>query len=417
MEIKRDLYLDKLIKRRNNGMVKVITGIRRCGKSYLLFNLYYDYLISDGVNAENIITVALDDIRNKQLRDAMNLYNYVSEKISGNEQYYVFLDEIQFVDEFADVINGLTHIKNLDIYVTGSNSKFLSTDILTEFRGRGDEIKIYPLSFAEYCSVYDGAISDAWKDYYTYGGMPLILSCADDEAKADYLSNLFKKVYISDIIERNNIRNDKEFEDLINILASGIGSLTNPKKLVNTFKSVLNSSISDKTLKQYIDYLLEAYMLEKAMQYDVKGKKYLETLTKYYFEDVGLRNARLDFRQQEENHIMENIIFNELKIRGYRVDVGVVEVWENNSNGKREHKRLEVDFIANKGNNKYYIQSAFAMETNEKEKQEKRSLEKINDSFKKIIVVKDDIKMKRDEKGLVTIGIYEFLLNPNSLNL
>jgi hypothetical protein len=417
MEIKRDLYLDKLIKRRNNGMVKVITGIRRCGKSYLLFNLYYDYLIGDGVKPKNIITVALDDIRNKQLRDAMNLYNYVSEKITGNEQYYVFLDEIQFVDEFADVINGLTHIKNLDIYVTGSNSKFLSTDILTEFRGRGDEIKVYPLSFAEYCSVHDGTISDAWKDYYTYGGMPLILSCADDEAKANYLSNLFKKVYISDIIERNNIRNDKEFEDLINILASGIGSLTNPKKLVNTFKSVLNSSISDKTLKQYIDYLLEAYMLEKAMQYDVKGKKYLETLTKYYFEDVGLRNARLDFRQQEENHIMENIIFNELKIRGYRVDVGVVEVWENNANGKREHKRLEVDFIANKGNNKYYIQSAFAMETNEKEKQEKRSLEKINDSFKKIIVVKDDIKMKRDESGIVTIGIYEFLLNPNSLNL
>lgn len=416
MEIKRDIYLNKLIKRRNNSMVKVITGIRRCGKSYLLFNLYYDYLIKDGVKPENIITVALDDIKNKPLRDALNLYNYVSEKIETNETYYVFLDEIQFVDEFADLINGLSHIKNLDIYVTGSNSKFLSSDILTEFRGRGDEIKVYPLSFSEYCSVYAGTVSDAWKDYYTYGGMPLILSCADDEAKADYLSNLFKKVYISDIIERNHIRNDKEFEDLINVLASGIGSLTNPKKLANTFKSVLNSNISDKTLKQYIDYLLEAFMIEKAMQYDVKGKKYLETLTKYYFEDVGLRNARLDFRQQEENHIMENIIFNELKMRGYRVDVGVVELWESD-NGKRSHKRLEIDFVANKGNNKYYIQSAFAIETAEKEKQEKRSLNKINDSFKKIVIVKDDIKLKRDESGIVTMGIYEFLLNPNSLNL
>lgn len=397
-------------------MVKVITGIRRCGKSYLLFNLYYDYLIKDGVKPENIITVALDDIKNKPLRDALNLYNYVSEKIETDETYYVFLDEIQFVDEFADLINGLSHIKNLDIYVTGSNSKFLSSDILTEFRGRGDEIKVYPLSFSEYCSAYAGTVSDAWKDYYTYGGMPLILSCADDEAKADYLSNLFKKVYISDIIERNHIRNDKEFEDLINVLASGIGSLTNPKKLANTFKSVLNSNISDKTLKQYIDYLLEAFMIEKAMQYDVKGKKYLETLTKYYFEDVGLRNARLDFRQQEENHIMENIIFNELKMRGYRVDVGVVELWES-ANGKRSHKRLEIDFVANKGNNKYYIQSAFAIETAEKEKQEKRSLNKINDSFKKIVVVKDDIKLKRDENGIVTMGIYEFLLNQNSLNL
>lgn len=397
-------------------MVKVITGIRRCGKSYLLFNLYYDYLIKDGVKPENIITVALDDIKNKPLRDALNLYNYVSEKIKTDETYYVFLDEIQFVDEFADLINGLSHIKNLDIYVTGSNSKFLSSDILTEFRGRGDEIKVYPLSFSEYCSAYAGTVSDAWKDYYTYGGMPLILSCADDEAKADYLSNLFKKVYISDIIERNHIRNDKEFEDLINVLASGIGSLTNPKKLANTFKSVLNSNISDKTLKQYIDYLLEAFMIEKAMQYDVKGKKYLETLTKYYFEDVGLRNARLDFRQQEENHIMENIIFNELKMRGYRVDVGVVELWES-ANGKRSHKRLEIDFVANKGNNKYYIQSAFAIETAEKEKQEKRSLNKINDSFKKIVVVKDDIKLKRDENGIVTMGIYEFLLNQNSLNL
>ena len=417
MEIKRDLYLDKLIKRKNNGMVKVITGIRRCGKSYLLFKIYKEYLVSIGVNPKNIIMVALDDIRNKPLRDAMSLYNYVSEKITDDEQYYVFLDEIQFVDDFSDVINGLTHIDNIDIYVTGSNSKFLSTDILTEFRGRGDEIKVYPLSFSEYCSVYDGTVSEAWKDYYTYGGMPLIFSCADDEAKSNYLVNLFKKVYISDIIDRNNIRNDIEFENLVNVLASSVGSLTNPKKLSNTFKSVSNSNISDKTLKQYIDYLLDAFMLEKAMQYDVKGKKYLETLTKYYFEDVGLRNARLDFRQQEENHIMENIIFNELKIRGYRVDVGVVEIWESNSKGTREHKRLEVDFIANKGNNKYYIQSAFAMETTEKEKQEKRSLEKINDSFKKIVVVKDDIKLKRDENGIVTMGIYEFLLNTNSLNL
>ncbi len=417
MEIKRDLYLSKLIKRECNGLVKVITGIRRCGKSYLLFNIYHDYLVSKGVSEDHIIEIALDDIANREIREPVALYNHIKDQIGDKGQYYLFLDEIQFVGDFSDLVNGLSHIRNLDVYVTGSNSKFLSSDILTEFRGRGDEIRVNPLSFSEYCSAYDGSVSQAWKDYYTYGGLPLILSRADDEMKAEYLSTLLKKVYISDIVDRNRVRNESELEELVNILASSVGSLTNPSKLARTFKSVKNSKISEKTIKKYLDYLTDAFLTDKAVRYDVKGKKYIETPSKYYFTDIGIRNALLNFRQQEENHIMENIVFNELKIRGYRVDVGVVEIVEGIGNGKRTQKQLEIDFIASKGNNKYYIQSAFDMPNEAKEKQEKKSLLKENDSFKKIVVVKDDIKLKRDDCGITTMGIFEFLLNENSLDV
>ena len=417
MEIKRDLYLNKLIKREKNGLVKVVTGIRRCGKSYLLFNLYHDYLIKKGVGADHIIEIALDDIINKEFREPMTLYNHIKEQIKDNSQYYLFLDEIQFVGDFSDLVNGLSHIKNLDVYVTGSNSKFLSSDILTEFRGRGDEIRVYPLSFAEYLSAYEGSVSQAWKDYYTYGGLPLILTRTDDEMKAEYLTTLLDKVYISDIVERNKVRNESELDELVNILASSVGSLTNPSKLVRTFASVKQSKITNKTVKKYLDYLTDAFLMDKALRYDVKGKKYIETPTKYYFVDVGIRNAKLNFRQQEENHIMEKIIFNELKLRGYRVDVGLVEVVETADNGKRVQKGLEIDFIATRGNNKYYIQSAFEMSTEEKVQQEKRSLQKVNDSFKKIVIVKDDIKLKRDDYGITTMGIFDFLLNENSLDM
>lgn len=417
MEIKRELYLNKLIKRECNSLVKVITGIRRCGKSYLLFNLYHDYLIKKGIGQDHLIEIALDDIMNDELREPKALYNHIKAQIEDNEQYYLFLDEIQYVGNFSDLVNGLSHIRNLDVYVTGSNSKFLSSDILTEFRGRGDEIHVNPLSFSEFCSVFDGSVSQAWKEYYTYGGLPQILMRDDDEMKAEYLSSLLQKVYISDIVDRNRIKNENELEELVNILASSVGSLTNPAKLTRTFRSVKNSKITEKTIKKYLGYLTDAFLMDKAKRYDVKGKKYIETPSKYYFTDIGIRNAQLNFRQQEENHIMENIIFNELKIRGYRVDVGVVEITETNAAGKRTQKGLEIDFIATKGNNKYYIQSAFDMPNEAKERQEKRSLLKTRDSFKKIIVVKDDIKLKRDDSGITTMGIFDFLLNEDSLDM
>ena len=417
MEIKRDLYLNKLIKRECNGLVKVITGIRRCGKSYLLFNLYHDYLIEKGVQEDHLIEIALDDIMNDELREPKTLYNHIKEQIKDKEQYYLFLDEIQYVGNFSDLVNGLSHIRNLDVYITGSNSKFLSRDILTEFRGRGDEIHVNPLSFAEFYSVYDGSVSQAWKEYYTYGGLPQILTRDDDEMKAEYLTSLLKKVYISDIVDRNRIKNESELEELVNILASSVGSLTNPTKLTRTFRSVKNSKITQKTIAKYLEHLTDAFLIDKAIRYDVKGKKYFEYPLKYYCTDVGLRNARLNFRQQEETHIMENIIYNELIIRGYSVDVGVVEIIENTEEGKRVQKGLEIDFIATKGNNKYYIQSAFDMPNEAKEQQEKRSLLKTKDSFKKIIVVKDDIKLKRDDRGITTMGIFDFLLNENSLDM
>lgn len=417
MEIKRDLYLNKLKNREKNGLIKIVTGIRRCGKSYLLFNLFHDYLLDKGIEENHIIEIALDDRSNKELRNPDNMLKYVKEKITDKETYYIILDEVQLLDEFEDVLNSFLHIRNADIYVTGSNSKFLSSDLITEFRGRGDEIHVYPLSFAEFTSVYEGTLDEAWDDYFTYGGMPLILSRVTTDDKAEYLSSLFNKVYLSDIIERHNVKNRNELDELVNILASAVGSLTNPLKLSKTFQSVKNKKISDKTIKKYIDYFEDAFLISKAARYDIKGKKYINTPIKYYFEDVGLRNARLNFRQQEENHIMENIIYNELRIRGYNVDVGIVEVFQKNNEGKRVRKQLEVDFIANKGNNKYYIQSAFAMNSEEKIKQERNSLININDSFKKIIVVKDNINPRRDENGIMTIGIQKFLFDESSLEL
>lgn len=417
MEIKRDLYLNRLIRRENNGLIKVVTGVRRCGKSYLLFNLFHNYLIEKGVAEDHIIEVALDDRSNKELRDPDQMLAYLKDRIKDKETYYIILDEVQLLSEFEDVLNSLLHIRNADVYVTGSNSKFLSSDVITEFRGRGDEIRMYPLSFREFSSAYPDSEEYAWEDYYTYGGLPLILTRETDEEKAEYLINLFQKVYLSDIIDRHKIRNREELDELVDILASAVGSLTNPLKLSKTFKSVKNKNISDKTLKKYIDYLTDAFLVSKAVRYDIKGRKYIGSPTKFYFEDVGLRNARLNFRQTEENHIMENIIYNELRIRGYRVDVGLVEVFGKNTENKTEKKHLEVDFVATKGSEKYYIQSAFAMPTDEKRKQEERPLNAIGDSFKKIIVVKDNIKPRRDEMGIVTMGIRRFLLNKNSLEL
>ena len=417
MEIKRDIYLNRLILKEKNGLIKIVTGVRRCGKSYLLFNLFHNYLLNKGVTEDHIIEIALDDRSNKELRDPDAMLKYVKERILDANTYYIIIDEVQLLAEFEDVLNSFLHIRNADIYVTGSNSKFLSSDVITEFRGRGDEIRIYPLSFCEYCSAYEGGPEEAWDDYITYGGLPLILSRKTAEEKADYLSSLFQKVYLSDIIDRHKVRNQAELDELVDILASAVGSLTNPLKLANTFKSVKKKSISDKTLKKYLDYLTDAFLISKAVRYDIKGKKYIGSPAKFYFEDVGLRNARLNFRQMEENHIMENIIYNELRIRGFRVDVGLVDQFGKDSDHKTTKTQLEVDFIATKGSEKYYIQSAFAMPTQEKREQEERPLNAIGDSFKKIIVVRDNIQARRNELGIVITGIRNFLLNENSLNL
>lgn len=417
MKIKRDIYLDRLIRREKNGLIKIVTGIRRCGKSYLLFNLFHNYLLDKGVNEDHIIEIALDDRSNKRMRDPDNMLNYVKGRIIDRDTYYIILDEVQLLDEFEDVLNSFMHIRNADVYVTGSNSKFLSSDLVTEFRGRGDEIRIYPLSFREYCSAYKGSADEAWDDYFTYGGLPLILSSETAEEKAEYLISLFRKVYLGDIIDRHKVRNQEELDELVDILASYVGSLTNPLKLANTFKTVREKTISDKTLKKYIDYLLDAFLVSKAVRYDIRGRKYIGSSAKFYFEDVGLRNARLNFRQMEENHIMENIIYNELRIRGYRADVGLVEQFGKNSEDKTTKKQLEVDFVATKGSEKYYIQSAIAMTTPEKQSREEHPLNVISDSFKKIIVVRDNIKARRNDMGIVTVGIRNFLLDENSLNL
>lgn len=417
IEIARQRYIQKLIDRKENGLVKVITGIRRCGKSYLLFHLYKNELLNMGIPSGHIIELALDDISNIEYRNAIKLYNYVKTQIVDDGIHYVFLDEIQLLESnFADLVNGLLHIENLDIYVTGSNSKFLSSDILTEFRGRGDEVRVFPFSFSEFITAYDD-VHTAWKDYYTYGGLPLVLTRKSDELKAEYLISLFQNIYINDIKERNNIRTDDELDILVDILASATGSLTNPVKLSNSFKSMSQKTLSDKTVKLYLNYLTDAFLIEKASRFDAKGKKYISSPSKYYFEDVGLRNARLNFRQQEENHIMENIIYTELRSRGYRVDVGVVETYETDITGTSKRKQLEIDFIANKGSNKYYIQSAFEMASPEMAEQEKKSLNKLNDSFRKFIIIKDDIKTSIDDNGLITMGIYDFLLNEKSLEI
>ncbi len=417
MEIKRDTYLKKLIDRMENRSIKVITGLRRCGKSYLLFHLFYNYLLEQNIPDDHIIRIALDDDEHEELLDRKILSTYIKSLIQDDHTYYIFLDEVQFVEGFEKVLNGLNRLENLDIYVTGSNSKFLSSDILTEFRGRGDEVRIYPLSFSEFVSAYDGSAEEAWYQYATYGGLPLILTRKTPEQKFKYLIDLMQKVYLDDIIERNQLRGSTIMENLVNILASSIGSLTNPNKLANTFTSNGMGNISDKTISSYIDYLMDSFLISRAERYDVKGKKYISSPYKYYFTDIGLRNARLNFRQQEETHIMENIIYNELLIRGFNVDVGIVEHVQTDSDGKRRQKKYEIDFVCNRGNQRYYIQSAFSMPDQEKAEQEQRSLIYTNDFFKKIIVVKDNIVPWHNELGILIIGLKDFLLKNNSLEL
>ena len=418
MIIKRDIYLNRLIERKNNGQIKVITGIRRCGKSYLLFELYYSYLLSEGINPNQIIRIALDSEENEELLDRRKLNETIKSLTSNNElMYYIMLDEIQFVDGFEKVLNSLNRNNNLDIYVTGSNSKFLSSDILTEFRGRGDEIRVYPLSFNEFSTAYEGDIDQAWIEYFTYGGLPLILNLKSDQAKSKYLKDLFENTYIKDVVDRNHIQKDTVLDSVIDVLASSIGSLTNPLKIANTFNSKGHKNATDKTIRTYIDYMIDAFLIERVSRYDVKGKKYIDSPFKYYFADVGLRNARLNFRQQEENHIMENLIYNELLIRGYNVDVGVVEVIEKNDDNVSVRKKFEIDFVCNMQSKKYYIQSAYEIPTKEKLEQEQQSLLHSKDSFKKIIIVNDKIKPWHNENGILIIGLLDFFLNPESLEI
>ena len=417
MEIKRDRYLRQLIESRQNGFIKVVTGIRRCGKSYLLNVLFYHYLLDNGVADDHIIRVYLEDRMNKDLRNPDTMLHYVHSRIKDNDLYYIIIDEVQLMDEFVDVLNSFRHIENADTYVTGSNSHFLSSDIPTEFRGRGEAIHVYPLSFSEFYSAKGGDKQDAWREYFTYGGLPLIQSFDTEQKKISYLKDLFETVYLADIIERHNIKNDNEMRELVLILASSIGAPCNPTKLSNTFKSVKNVKIGSQTIARYLTYLLESFLLNRAIRYDIKGKKYINTLSKYYFTDIGLRNAILDMRQQEETHIMENIIYNELITRGYRVDVGMVEIRKPNKDGKWTRTQLEVDFIANQGSKKYYVQSALSIPDREKELQESRSLMNINDFFKKIIIVKDHIMPRRNEDGILTIGLFDFLMRGDSLDL
>ena len=415
MEIKRDYYLNKLIDAKNDGLIKVVTGIRRSGKSYLLNTLFYNHLLENGIKDDHIIKVALDDSDNDELLISKNLSKYVKEKIIDKDVYYVILDEVQLVENFERVLNGLLRISNIDIYVTGSNSKFLSSDIITEFRGRGEDIKVYPLSYYEFMSIYKGDKFDGWIEYITYGGLPLVVTMNSDERKTAYLKEQQKNVYINDVVERNDIKNDVELVSLVEIISSSIGSLSNPKKLSDTFKSTAGLNIDPKTVSLYLKYLEEAFLIEKVERYDVKGKKYMNTPYKFYFSDLGLRNSFINFRQYEETHIMENVIYLELRRRGYNVDIGVVEFRERKEN-ELTYKQLEIDFIANKGNNKIYIQSAFSMPNEEKVNQEERPVLKVNDAFKKIIIVKDYIKRIRNENGIITMSIFDFLLDPDSLD-
>ena len=427
--IKRDLYLNKLIRKKNNGSIKIITGLRRSGKSYLLNNLYYDYLLSEGVKQEQIIKLALDDDRNREYRNPDKLSAFLYSKIANEtDNFYFLLDEVQFAISDKEIkskepirlygiLNGLLRLKNVDVYITGSNSKFLSSDIATEFRGRGDVVHVNPLSFAEFYSAYKyGDKYDAWDEYSTYGGMPMLLTMETDEEKAEYLNNLFKNTYIKDIIEKNRLRGDVAIDTLIDVLASSIGSLNNPTKIAKTFVSN-GMNVSDKTVSTYIEYLLDSFLIRKTARYDIKGRKYINSPFKYYFSDIGLRNARINFRQQEQTHIMENIIYNELVMRGFNVDVGIIEHVVRIENDKRETKHLEVDFVCNKGNQRYYIQSAFSIPSAEKMAQEQASLDRIDDSFKKIIITQDRTKLWRNEKGYVIMNVLDFLLKENSLEL
>ncbi|MDO4219358.1 MAG: ATP-binding protein [Synergistaceae bacterium] len=417
MDIKRDKYLTDLVNRMQNGMIKVITGIRRSGKSYLLFNIFKRYLLEHDVPTSHIIALELDLHKNKKYRNPDTILEYIESLIKDDEQYYILLDEVQMLQDFEEVLNSLLHIRNADIYVTGSNSKFLSKDVITEFRGRGDEIHIFPLSFKEFMQIYSGDVYQGWAEYVVYGALPLTVTMKTEEQKISYLTNLFKETYLKDIIERHNIEKTQELEDLINILASAIGSLTNPPKIQATFKSEIQSKISLNTIRQYIEYLEDAFIIKGVSRYNVKGRRYIGSPLKYYFEDVGLRNARLGFRQIEENHLMENIIYNELRSRGYSVDIGVVEKRGTADDGKEYRKQLEIDFVANMGSKRYYIQSAFTMPTEEKIMQEKSPLVNVNDFFKKIIITKDVMNIRRDEYGIITMSIYDFLLKENSLEL
>ena len=417
MEIKRDRYLNLLISKKHNGLIKVITGMRRCGKSYLLFNLFKDYLLSEGIEESHIIEIAFDAYENKQFRDPDVLYPYLKEQIKDDGMYYVLLDEVQLLGEFEAILNSLTRMKNVDVYVTGSNARFLSKDVITEFRGRGDEVHMYPLSFAEFMSVYPGTKQDGWNEYVLYGGLPLVLSFTTPDQKIAFLKSLFEETYISDIVGRHNIRNQAELEELLNILSSAIGSLTNPEKLSATFRSVKNKKISSATIRKYIDYLCDSFLIDSAVRYDVKGKKYIDTPVKYYFTDMGLRNARLNFRQLEETHSMENIIFNELKIRGFNVDVGVIIQYDTNEKGNSIRKQLEIDFVCNKGSKRYYIQSAYAIVDQAKMEQEQRSLMLTGDFFKRIIITKDTPAPHYNENGVLIMSVYDFLLDENSLDI
>lgn len=416
MEIQRTQYIDLLLNRMHNKMIKVITGMRRSGKSYLLFNLFKKTLIAQGVAQSHIISIELDRYENRAFRDPDVVLEYIHSCIKEEGMYYLLMDEVQMLSDFEEVLNSLMHNDSLDIYVTGSNSKFLSKDVMTQFRGRGDEIHVFPLTFKEFMQVYEGDVYHGWSEYVVYGGLPLVATMRTDEQKIHYLTNLFTETHLKDIIERYHIDKIQEMDDLLNVLASFVGSLTNPPKIEATFKSTIHSNISMNTIRQYLAYLEDAFLIHKAYRYNVKGRKYIGTPLKYYFEDVGLRNARLGFRQVEETHLMENIIYNELRSRGYSVDVGVVEKRERDERGKEIKKQLEIDFIANLGSNRYYIQSAFSMPTEQKRIQEKASLVNVKDSFKKIILVKDVMKVSHDEDGIVTMSVYDFLLNENSLD-
>lgn len=415
MEIKRDAYLHQLIERKDNGMIKVITGIRRCGKSFLLFTIFKRYLLENGVDAEHIIEIALDGIENEELRDPNTCFTFIKNAIKDHEKYYLLLDEVQFMPRFEEVLNSLLRVSNIDVYITGSNSRFLSSDIVTEFRGRGDEIRIYPLSFAEFYSVYDGDFDDAWDDYMTYGGLPQVVGFQSERQKADYLRNIFTNVYLKDVIERNKIQSVDEISILVDVLASAIGAPTNPSKIANTFASERQMHYTNKTISKHIDYLSEAFLISKANRYDIKGRKYIGANLKYYFTDLGLRNARLNFRQQEPTHIMENIVYNELMIRCYNVDIGVLEVFDKNKEGKSVRKQFEVDFVVNQGSQRYYIQVAYDMSSEEKQTQEFNSLRNISDSFKKIVIVNGSKKPWRTDEGFVIMGMKYFLLKATSL--
>lgn len=415
MIIERKLYLDRLIERKHNRLIKIVTGIRRCGKSFLLNELFTAHLLESGVDNGHIIRVSLEGIAGVPFRDPAYAYKAIKDRMTDGGMYYIILDEIQLMTDFAEALNGLLLISNADVYVTGSNSRFLSSDIATEFRGRGDVIQLHPLRFSEFLSAHGGDRLDAWDDYFTYGGLPQVLSYSSDEARSSYLKQLFDTTYTKDLIERNGLRNEEKLAELMDIISSGVGSFTNPTKLENTFRTVKNESFPHGSIDRYIRCLEDAFIISKAQRYDIKGKRYIGTPFKIYFEDVGLRNARLNFRQIEENHLMENILYNELRIRGYNVDVGVVESFSRTENGKTERREYEVDFVINRGSERYYIQSAFSMASPGKERQEKNALERIDDSFKKIIVQKDYLKPKTDERGIVTVGLMNFLLDDGIL--